>query len=82
MSLTAIHRHITVLEESGLVRRKKSGRVNFLALNRAALLSVQNWAQQYHAYWGTDEESLENYVAAFERDETATGKPNTEEQGQ
>jgi hypothetical protein len=42
---------------------------------------VQNWVQQYHAYWGTDEESLENYVAAFERDETATGTPNTEEQG-
>ena len=82
MSLTAIHRHITVLEESGVVRRKKSGRVNFLALNRAALLSVQNWAQQYHAYWGTDEESLENYVAAFERDETVTGTPKIEEQGQ
>lgn len=82
MSLTAIHRHISVLEESGLVRRRKSGRVNFLALNRAALLSVQNWAQQYHTYWGTDEESLENYIAAFERDETAASTPNTEEQGQ
>jgi DNA-binding transcriptional ArsR family regulator len=82
MSLTTINRHITLLEASGLVRRKKSGRVNFLALNRATLRSVQNWAQQYHAYWGTDDESLENYAAAIERDETATSTPNTEEQRQ
>ena len=67
MSLTAINRHITVLEESGLIRRRKSGRVNFLAVNRAALIRVQEWAARFHAYWGTDEESLENYVAAIER---------------
>lgn len=76
MSLTAIHRHITLLEESALVRRKKSGRVNFLALNRATLRRVQDWAQQYHAYWGTDDESLENYAAAIERDDAATNTPN------
>jgi DNA-binding transcriptional ArsR family regulator len=82
MSLTTIHRHITLLEESGLVRRKKSGRVNFLALNRATLRSVQNWAQLYHAYWGNDDETLENYAAAIMRDDTATNTPTTEEQGQ
>ena len=69
ISLTAIHRHIRVLEDAALVRRKKSGRVNFLAINRATLLRVQEWAQQYHAYWGSDEETLKNYVAAIERAE-------------
>jgi DNA-binding transcriptional ArsR family regulator len=67
MSLTAINRHITVLQDAGLIRRRKSGRVNFLAVNRAALIRVQEWATRFHAYWGTDEESLENYVAAIER---------------
>jgi DNA-binding transcriptional ArsR family regulator len=66
ISLTAIHRHIRVLEDASLIRRKKSGRVNFLALNRATMLRVQEWAQQYHAYWGTDDETLENYVRAIE----------------
>jgi DNA-binding transcriptional ArsR family regulator len=74
MSLTAIHRHVRVLENAALVRRKKSGRVNFLAINRATMLRVQDWAQQYHAYWGSDEETLENYVAAIERAEP----PNTD----
>jgi DNA-binding transcriptional ArsR family regulator len=80
MSLTAINRHITVLEESGLVQRKKSGRVNFLAVRRSALRSVQEWAGQYHAHWGTDDETLDNYVAAIQRaGQAAAGRRNTKE---
>jgi DNA-binding transcriptional ArsR family regulator len=79
ISLTAIHRHVRVLEEAALVRRKKSGRVNFLAINRATMLRVQEWAQQYHAYWGSDEETLENYVAAIERAERPTIDPEEKE---
>ena len=66
-SLPAIHRHIKVLERAKLVRRKKSGRVNFLALDRSGLLSMQGWVSKYHAYWGSNEETLENYVAGIER---------------
>jgi DNA-binding transcriptional ArsR family regulator len=66
-SLPAIHRHIKVLERGKLVRRKKSGRVNFLALDRSGLLLIQNWMQQYQAYWGTQEETLENYIASIKK---------------
>ena len=66
-SLPAIHRHIKVLEKAKLVQRKKSGRVNFLALDRTGLLLAQDWIRQYHAYWGTNEETLENYIAGIKR---------------
>ena len=66
-SLPAIHRHIKLLEQAKLIQRKKSGRVNFLALDRTGLLLVQDWIHQYHAYWGTNEETLENYIAGVER---------------
>ena len=79
ISLTAIHRHVRVLEDAALIRRKKSGRVNFLAMNRATMRRVQEWAQQYHAYWGSDEETLENYVAAIERAERPTTDPEEKE---
>lgn len=62
LSLPAIHKHIKVLENAGMVLRKKLGRTNFLALNRTSLRVLQDWLQQYHAYWGTDEETLENYA--------------------
>ncbi len=62
LSLPAIHRHIKVLEKADMVLRKKVGRTNFLALNRSSLLVLQDWVMQYHAYWGSDQETLENYV--------------------
>jgi DNA-binding transcriptional ArsR family regulator len=79
VSLTAIHRHIKVLEDAQLIRRKKSGRVNFLAINRATLLRVQDWAQEYHAYWGTDEETLDNYVAGIEAAQRRATDPEEKE---
>lgn len=62
LSLPAIYKHIKILEESHMVARRKTGRVTYLSLNKDSLLSLQNWLAQYHAYWGTNKESLENYA--------------------
>lgn len=61
LSLPAMHKHVRVLEAAGLVTRRKIGRTTFLTLDRAAILALQAWLQQYHAYWGTPQETLENY---------------------
>lgn len=61
LSLPAINKHVRVLEEAGMVRRRKLGRTTFLALDRASIRSIQAWLGQYHAYWGTEKETLENY---------------------
>jgi DNA-binding transcriptional ArsR family regulator len=63
LSLPAIDRHIQALEDAGLIQRRKVGRTNFVAIRRAGLLQAQEWFAQFHAYWGTDEETLENYVS-------------------
>jgi len=62
LSLPAIHKHIDVLEKGGVIIRKKIGRTNFLALNRETMRSLQDWLMQYHTYWGSNEETLENYA--------------------
>ena len=62
LSLPAIHKHIKILEKGGFVNRRKIGRTNFLALNRDSLRVLQAWLLQYHAYWGTNDETLENYA--------------------
>lgn len=61
LSLPAIHRHIRVMEDAGLVVRKKFGRTNVLGLRRESLQVLQEWVTQFHPYWGSDEETLENY---------------------
>jgi len=66
LSLPAIHKHIRTLEAARLIRRKKVGRTNFVALNRKSLNEAQDWIMQYRTDWGNDEETLENYIASLE----------------
>lgn len=62
LSFPAIHKHIKILEEAGMIKRRKIGRTHFLTLNRQSLRGLQDWLMQYHAYWGSGEETLENYT--------------------
>lgn len=68
LSLPAIHKHVAVLESVGLVQRKKVGRCNFLALDRSALEICRGWLAQYHSYWGSDSETLENHIARLSKE--------------
>ena len=61
LSLPAIHKHIKILEKADLILCKKIGRTKFLAINRDSLQSLQDWLMQYHAYWGSNKETLKNY---------------------
>lgn len=61
LSLPAIHKHIKILENAGLIIDKKSARTHFLTINRLALRSLQEWLLQYQPYWGNDKETLANY---------------------
>lgn len=62
LSLPAIHKHITILVEAGLVTRHKRGRTTYLTLNRQPLARLQDWVGQFHTYWGSDHASYENYA--------------------
>ncbi len=62
LSLPAIHKHIRVLEDADMVIRRKIGRTNFLGLNRGPLRGLQDWVGQFHPYWGSERETLENYA--------------------
>ncbi len=76
LSLPAIHKHIKILEGSKLLQRRKSGRSNFLALNRDGLTALRHWVNQYAAWWGSNKESLENYVEWIEKGEHKSSKHN------
>jgi DNA-binding transcriptional ArsR family regulator len=60
LSLPAMNKHVGILEAAGLVGRRKLGRTTFLTLDRTAVRDVQAWLGQFHAYWGTERETLEN----------------------
>ncbi len=61
LSLPAMNKHVRVLVEAGLVQRRKSGRTTYLALRGAPIVRLQAWLGEFHAYWGAEKASLENY---------------------
>jgi DNA-binding transcriptional ArsR family regulator len=73
LSLPAIHKHLKILENANLIKSKKFGRSNFLTINRQSLIGLQKWLMQYHAHWGSDEETLENYVDYLKTGNTRGG---------
>ena len=77
LSLPAIHKHVAVLEEAGLVARRKVGRSNVLTLNPHRLRSVQEWLGQFHTWWAGDGATLENYSAHL--GSTEPGDPTMKE---
>ncbi|MEI6478374.1 MAG: winged helix-turn-helix domain-containing protein [bacterium] len=65
VSLPSLHRHIRVLEEAHLLQRKKVGRTNFVAIDRKGLKIAQGWLAQYYTDWGSERETLENYITSL-----------------
>lgn len=61
LSLPALHKHVRILEDAGLVRRRKLGRTTYLTLQRGPLRRLQAWTAQFHPYWGHDDATFENY---------------------
>jgi DNA-binding transcriptional ArsR family regulator len=72
LSLPAIHKHIAVLEEAGLVSRRKTGRTTYLTLRREPMRAVQAWLTQFNPFWGSDAESLANYEAHLQHEPSTT----------
>jgi DNA-binding transcriptional ArsR family regulator len=65
MSLTGMKKHVAVLEEAGLVRTEKVGRVRRVELGPAGLDDVQAWVAAHRAALAA---RLDRFGAMLERD--------------
>ena len=63
ISLPAVLQHLHVLEESGLVRSEKVGRVRTCTIEPAALRSAEGWITQRRKGWERRLDRLGNYLA-------------------
>jgi DNA-binding transcriptional ArsR family regulator len=62
LSLPAIHKHLKILENAGLVSRRKQGRTTYLTLDPRPLQLLQTWVGQFHPYWSSTQATYENYA--------------------
>jgi len=51
MSLAAVLQHVQMLEESGLVRSRKRGRVRTCRIESEALRAAESWLSERRALW-------------------------------
>lgn len=63
MSLPAVMQHLKVLEESGLVRSEKLGRIRTCKLQPAALERAERWIQDRRALWEDRLDRLGSFLA-------------------
>lgn len=63
MSLPAVVQHLHVLEDSGLVRTEKVGRVRTCRLETTRLTSVEDWIAQNKRMWERRLDRLGDYLA-------------------
>ena len=59
ISLNAVSKHIRVLEESGIVRRRVEGRDHYLSVNLGPLDDVDAWLTRTREFWSARMDSLE-----------------------
>ena len=51
ITLTAVVQHLLVLEDSGLVRTEKVGRVRTCRIETAGFSVLENWIAEHRAMW-------------------------------
>ncbi len=62
MSLPAISKHLRVLEDAGLLKREKDGRVHRIQINARPMKQAAKWIAQYERFWQGTLDSLEKFL--------------------
>ena len=62
MSLPAVMQHLKALEESGLIRSEKKGRVRTCRLQPGVLASAEQWLIDRRSEWEVRHDRFEEYV--------------------
>jgi DNA-binding transcriptional ArsR family regulator len=71
MSLTGMKKHVSVLEQAGLVTTEKIGRVRTCRLGRRRLEEEAAWIEQHRQLWSARFDALDKVVENLKRKEKA-----------
>jgi DNA-binding transcriptional ArsR family regulator len=69
MSLPAVSKHLRILENAGLVSRRRRGRVHSLKLEAKPMKEAQQWIEEYRKFWEESFERLDEYLKQLQTKE-------------
>jgi DNA-binding transcriptional ArsR family regulator len=65
MTLAGASKHVKVLEDAGLITRRKAGRTHVISIDAKPLEEAERWLRQWEKFWNVRLDRLE---ALIERD--------------
>jgi DNA-binding transcriptional ArsR family regulator len=78
MTLTGMKKHVGVLEQAGLVRTEKVGRVRTCKLGPRRLQEETAWLERYRRLWDSRFDELDKVVEELKRKEKVDGRKKRE----
>lgn len=80
MALPSFLQHLNVLEDCGLVRSRKTGRVRTYQIDPRPLKAAERWMVKHRAIWETRLDQLDDYLNAMKGNhddplDSSTGPP-------
>lgn len=70
MSFAGAAKHVKVLEEAGLVARRKAGRAQICSLRAAPMAEADAWLKQWEKFWNVRLDRLEALIAADKQEKS------------
>jgi len=64
MSQPAVTKHLNVLQQAGLIRRRKEGRYRYCSLQGDALETAEQWIERTRRFWEESYAALDEYLEA------------------
>lgn len=74
MTLTGMKKHVSVLEQAGLVSTRKVGRVRTCSLGGRGLAEEAAWIESYRLLWAARFDELDKVVEQLKQEERADGR--------
>ena len=74
MTLTGMKKHVSVLEQAGLVTTEKVGRVRTCTLGLRRLEEEAAWIERYRQLWDARFDELDGVVEELKRKERVDGR--------
>ena len=78
MTLTGMKKHVGVLEQAGLVKTEKVGRVRTCKLGLRRLDKEAAWIERHRQLWDARFDELDNVIEELKRKEKADGRKKRE----
>ena len=78
MTLTGMKKHVSVLEQAGLVTTEKVGRVRTCKLGLRRLEQEAAWIERYRQLWAARFDELDKVVEELKQKEKADGRRKRE----